>query len=200
MSEYDETIENDYSDMNEEDISDSLNIGKQESRTNGPNIKTDDQSLGSKKMDAKRDKELFNKLAEEAKHTKVEINKNVSTAPTTKLLRASWEYLIPSWGLTWIYINIHWFMSCTWAEKFFAPLGHEWFLEAEKAGGVIAKQRIRTLKNRANLLEKMGVAFTDVALLAAFIFIATIFYLMFEYGSFFGLLKLGWELFTDLFS
>ena len=158
--------------------SEALRIGK-----NTPSV---DDDLNDEDVDAGNLALLKNRARKEVMKNKAEIKESfndVLVAPTTKLLRASWEYLIPSWGLTWIWINIHWFMSCTWAEKFFAPLGHEWFLEAEKAGGVIAKERIRTLRNKANLLEKMGVAFTDVALLAALIFIVTIFYLMFEYFS-----------------
>lgn len=45
---------------------------------------------------------------------------------TSSLLRSAWINLVPSWGLTVIWINIHVFLSQVLGSKLFCKLGHEW--------------------------------------------------------------------------
>jgi hypothetical protein len=55
---------------------------------------------------------------------------------TDKLLQASWENLIDSFGLTLIWIDIHVFLNKTFGPKVFCNLGDEWIpAEAKKALG-----------------------------------------------------------------
>jgi hypothetical protein len=45
---------------------------------------------------------------------------------TGAALRASWQFLIPSWGLTLIYLNFHFLARHFANRKGFTPLGSEW--------------------------------------------------------------------------
>lgn len=45
---------------------------------------------------------------------------------TSRLLQQSWLNLIPSWGLTLIWVNIHVFLSYVLGERLFCKLGEEW--------------------------------------------------------------------------
>ena len=55
---------------------------------------------------------------------------------TDKLLQASWENLIDSFGLTLIWIDIHVFLNKVLGPKVFCDLGDEWVpVEAKKALG-----------------------------------------------------------------
>jgi len=45
---------------------------------------------------------------------------------TSSLLRSAWINLIPSWGLTLIWIDIHVFLGMVIGNKFFCKLGEEW--------------------------------------------------------------------------
>lgn len=64
------------------------------------------------------------------------------TAPiqqgTSKLLQAAWENLIPSWGLTLLWIDIHVFLNMLFP-KMFCDLGKEW-LSAKSGGSGILKK------------------------------------------------------------
>jgi hypothetical protein len=44
----------------------------------------------------------------------------------SELLKSAWENLIPSWGLTLIWIDIHVFFNIVLGEKLFCNLGEEW--------------------------------------------------------------------------
>jgi hypothetical protein len=47
-------------------------------------------------------------------------------AMTSKLLQDAWANLIPSFGLTLIWIDIHFFLNMVFGDKFFCDLGGEW--------------------------------------------------------------------------
>ena len=54
---------------------------------------------------------------------------------TNWLLRWAWATLIPSWGLSLIYINLHVFLKIVFGEKLFCKLGQEWIPKKIQAVG-----------------------------------------------------------------
>lgn len=70
---------------------------------------------------------------------------------TNRILRWAWLTLIPSWGLTLIYINIHVFLRFVLGEKLFCKFGDEWIPKnAQEIGGAIG------------IIEVMILIFLDV--------------------------------------
>lgn len=55
---------------------------------------------------------------------------------TSALLKASWENLITSWGLTLIWIDIHVFLNLVLGDKLFCNLGEEWIPEKPGTPGI----------------------------------------------------------------
>lgn len=45
---------------------------------------------------------------------------------TASLLKSAWVNLVPSFGLTMLYIDFHWFMNQVLGHKAFVDLGTEW--------------------------------------------------------------------------
>ena len=101
---------------------------------------------------------------------------NAVNSMTSGLLKAAWENLVTSWGLTLIWIDIHVFSSLVFGNKLFCKLGMEWvpdalkqtqFKEAEKLGKVVGTA------------EGLGVGCLNIGclmiVLAAWIIIAMIF-------------------------
>jgi len=88
-------------------------------------------------------------------------------AGTNKALRWAWLTLIPSFGLSLIYINIHVFLRFVFGEKLFCKLGEEWIPKPlAGAGGEAGKG----LSKSIGIIEVMGLLFLD---LVAFIIILT---------------------------
>jgi hypothetical protein len=102
---------------------------------------------------------------------------------TSKLLQDAWINLIPSWGLTLIWINIHVFLSLVIGKKFFCRLGDEW-LTGGISGGAKSINAISqgksgriTIKNGsqcANIGESMVLVVLDLILLILIIAIIAI--------------------------
>jgi hypothetical protein len=92
---------------------------------------------------------------------------------TNSLLRWSWIVLIPSWGLSLIYINIHAFMRLI-MPSLFCSLGDEWVPVPIKAASGYRGSRI------VRIIEKMVFALVEVIALIivsiALVFIAIIVY------------------------
>jgi len=85
---------------------------------------------------------------------------------TNYALRWAWLTLIPSFGLTLIYINMHVFLRWVVGEKLFCKLGDEWIPKQIQAfGGEAGKMGGRTI----GIVEVMGLLFLD--LLALFVII-----------------------------
>ncbi|MFA5024543.1 MAG: hypothetical protein WC523_06350 [Patescibacteria group bacterium] len=113
----------------------------------------------------------------------------VNTA-TNNLLKKAWLNLIPSWGLTLLWINIHVFLGTVFGEKFFSKLGMEWvdnnikqaqFDEAKKVGKV------------AGTFEGAGLACLDLGCLLLIIAVMMVISLILNVFSLDGLSKiLGW--------
>ena len=88
-------------------------------------------------------------------------------AGTNKALRWAWMTLIPSFGLSLIYINIHVFLRFVLGEKLFCKLGDEWIPKQVSGAGGEAGQG---LSKSIGIIEVMGLLFLD---LVAFIIILT---------------------------
>lgn len=94
---------------------------------------------------------------------------------TSALLRQAWIYLIPSWGLTLIWINIHVFLGMVLGNNLFCKLGAEWTDAAAGAtakGAAMKKKLEAKAGNSIGLVEKMGVGCADLGCL--FILIAAV--------------------------
>jgi len=83
-------------------------------------------------------------------------------AGTSNALRWAWLTLIPSFGLSLIYINIHVFLRMVVGEKLFCKLGEEWIPKPlAGAGGEAGKG----LSKSIGIIEVMGLLFLDLAVL-----------------------------------
>ncbi len=75
---------------------------------------------------------------------------------TSSLLRSAWINLIPSWGLTVIWINIHVFLGKVLGNKFFCKLGQEWM---DRPGAAAASKNNSAAKEAGKIIgtfESMG--------------------------------------------
>jgi len=78
---------------------------------------------------------------------------------TNNLLRWAWMTLIPSFGLSLIYINIHVFLRMVLGEKLFCKLGEEWIPKQISAvGGDAGKMAGKSI----GVVEVMGLLFLDL--------------------------------------
>ncbi len=87
---------------------------------------------------------------------------------TSQLLRAAWINLIPSWGLTLIWVNIHIFLGMVFGNKYFCKLGVEWSDQVSGAmakSGEVKKRLDEKAGNSIGLVEKMGVGCADLGCL-----------------------------------
>ncbi|MDP2708503.1 MAG: hypothetical protein Q8O93_00405 [bacterium] len=95
------------------------------------------------------------------------------TAPakiaTSNALRWAWLTLIPSFGLSLIYINIHVFLRMVLGEKLFCKLGEEWI---PKQVSAIGGEAGKGLGKSIGIVEVMGLVFLD--LMAFFIILAVL--------------------------
>ncbi|MFA6307145.1 MAG: hypothetical protein WCV70_04080 [Patescibacteria group bacterium] len=78
---------------------------------------------------------------------------------TSRALQWAWKALLPSWGLSSIWINIHVFLKGVFGEELFCKLGEEWLppkaVEATGGAGKI-------INKSAGLVEVMVLIFIDV--------------------------------------
>lgn len=121
---------------------------------------------------------LFNQRIQAAKRKKGEdINKKkgglagkISQAQiaTAQLLRTSWVSLIKSFGLTLIYINIHWLLNQVFP-TFFCKLGEEWFLRPGVKGNPTKEKIVKEAGKKINLVETMGCGCLNLVVFLAII-------------------------------
>ncbi|MGI6373956.1 MAG: hypothetical protein ACOX0C_01330 [Patescibacteria group bacterium] len=121
-------------------------------------------------------------LDAESEEGEVESDLELPVAPkgnpaTNRLLRQAWINLIPSWGLTLIWINIHVILSMVFGKAAFCKLGDEWL-----GGAAIGKKNISG--SRLNLLEKIGLALLDLGCLVILIGFSIIAIIVANYLSF----------------
>jgi len=87
---------------------------------------------------------------------------NAVNSATSRLLKSAWTNLVPSWGLTLIWINIHVFLSTVFGEKFFCKLGMEWVDDNIKRAN---SEQAKKLGNTASTFEGAGLACLDLGCL-----------------------------------
>jgi len=76
----------------------------------------------------------------------------------SKMLQSAWVNLIPSFGLTLIWIDIHIFLSQVFGKDLFCALGEEWFPKG-------TPRNIDGAKKSVGLGETMGVSFLNIGCL-----------------------------------
>jgi hypothetical protein len=112
--------------------------------------------------------------------------KQMAAAPmrkgTSKLLQEAWINLIPSWGLTVIWINIHAFLSLVIGKDVFCRLGDEWLDAMPGGGGAAQKAALGEASEKisgcANIGESMALAGLDLILLVVIISIVAVIVLL----------------------
>lgn len=97
-------------------------------------------------------------------------------APSAGALRWSWLAIIPSFGLSLIYTNLHAFMRLIFP-KFFCELGSEWFVGPAKVmGGGAAGQGVK-------MGEKMLLAMIDLVVLMVILVILAVIMILVDAAS-----------------
>ncbi|MBV5342927.1 hypothetical protein JZU68_04730, partial [bacterium] len=137
----------------EEDESSSLREEIQKSKNGVTTESTGD--IRKDKLAAKR----AQKVREiEVKKAAVSKPTNPAKKSTSGLLKAAWENLIDSFGLTIIWIDIHIFLSHVLGRDLFCELGEEWFPDG-------TPRNIDGAKRSVGMTEGMGVACINVGCL-----------------------------------
>lgn len=125
--------------------------------------------LQEKKQKAAKEKEEGGGLASKAM--------SPARKGTSALLREAWIYLIPSYGLTLIWINIHVFLGMILGNNLFCKLGVEWSDKVSGAtakGGAMQKKIEEKAGSSIGLVEKIGVGCADIGCLLILIFVIAI--------------------------
>ena len=92
---------------------------------------------------------------------------------TNYALRWAWLTLIPSFGLSLIYVNLHVFLKMVFGEKLFCKLGDEWIPKKVQAvGGDAGKMGGKAI----GIVEVMGLVAMDLLLIFLIIFFIAIFF------------------------
>lgn len=116
----------------------------------------------------------------------------------SSLLRSAWLNLIPSFGLTLLWIDAHIFLRQVLGKTMFCKLGEEWFDKpgvkkpAPKLGGEKKETKMITMS------EPMGVACCNFGCLLALLFILVIISMIAGVADFLVDMVKGW--FTGIFS
>ncbi|MFZ2310180.1 MAG: hypothetical protein WAW11_01415 [Patescibacteria group bacterium] len=162
------------------------------------------EGAGQSLRELKQQQMVSEKSAEASKEANaVSQSSNPMRRATDKLLQAAWEYLIPSWGLTLFWIDIHAFLNKALGPWAFCDLGEEWIpAEARKALG-----KSDTTKSSVALIKKteeigcgclnLGCLFVLVALLSLVAFIAQA--LAHPFDTLYQLIQSSFSSFFDLF-
>ena len=94
---------------------------------------------------------------------------------TSSALRSYWRFLIPSYGLTLIGINLHGFFSLITGHSFFCKYGHEWveILKSRSRRNPTAYRTAVAMGDKLGILEKMLLLIIDFIVLSV-IFLALV--------------------------
>ena len=115
------------------------------------------QSLRQKLAQARQAMDLKEK-AKKAIESKITLP---ASQATKNVLRWAWLSLIPSWGLSLIYINLHVFLRWVLGEKLFCKLGEEWIpKEIQAVGGDVGKTGAKAI----GIIEVIGLLIIDLLL------------------------------------
>lgn len=106
---------------------------------------------------------------------------------TSSLLKQAWLNLIPSFGLTLLWINLHAFLNKVLGKKFFCKLGEEWVpKEVKKKIGEAGKTTSRAIGLlEAGLLGLIDLVVLSVLFLVISLFIAAVDYTIHPWKIFF---------------
>jgi len=116
-------------------------------------------------LKAKAKKKIEEKVAAPAK------------AGTSNALRWAWLTLIPSFGLSLIYINLHVFLRYVFGEKLFCKLGEEWISKQISAvGGEAGKRAGKSI----GIVEVMGLLMLDLLVLFLILIAAGVFFMLID--------------------
>ncbi len=142
---------------------------------------------GPEEQKSLREMVMEKRRTEEAKNNAASgIEEGLGMSRTTSgLLRTAWELLIPSFGLSLIYINIHVFLGAVLGENFFCKLGDEWIPK-------IAGENIPQPGKMIGLLEKMGLLFLDLLALTIIFSILALIVMIVTWISASWLQKIKW--------
>jgi len=144
--------------------------------------KTGKEEIGSQQEEAEkggfRERIVSARKALDIKNKAKEKIAEKITAParmgTSRLLQMAWTSLIPSFGLTLIWINIHVFLRLVLGEKLFCKLGDEWLMGKTK-GGAMGGEAVKTAGRGIGLVEVLVLMLLDaLALLIIGIIVAFI--------------------------
>ena len=103
------------------------------------------------------------KLAEEAKDKAIKAALSPASQGTSNLLKAAWENLIDTFGLTIIWIDIHIFLSQVLGKDLFCSLGEEWLPKG-------TPRNLEAAKKYVGLTEKMAVVGLNLGCLILILF------------------------------
>jgi hypothetical protein len=124
---------------------------------------------------------FFNQARQRAKRKRGEsvADKDLSKISQAKIalaqiLRGAWISLIKSFGLTLIWINIHWLLSQVFPQLF-CKLGEEWFLRPGAQSDPIKRKIVKRSGKKINLVETMGCGCLNLVVFIVIIFILAIF-------------------------
>lgn len=98
---------------------------------------------------------------------------SVTSQPSATALKWAWGVLIPSFGLSLIWINVHCFFYIVFGEKIVCKLGDEW-----KVPGAASLNKQGSL---ANTIEPMVVAFLDFVFFISGITMVTLIVIMADF-------------------
>jgi len=114
---------------------DKLNEFKEAQASQGNEEVENGEDLGSEEKAGvlKSVKKKAKEAKEKAKGIKEKVGAGIKKIKMilAGLLRKAWINLLPSWGLTIIWINIHAFLAKVFGHKIFCKLGEEWALRAK---------------------------------------------------------------------
>ena len=129
-----------------------------------PNI---NDSAKEAKLNSDKKKEKASKASKASSDSKGDAASGIEklTKAIDELLKAAWENLIDSFGLTLLYIYFHWFMHQLFP-KFFCDLGQEWVPAQVKT---VAPDKAKIIGKKIGLAEKSLLGCTCLALIFAFI-------------------------------
>jgi hypothetical protein len=185
------------------------NKGREKNKQAETEKGAEDEKTGEKKGGVRdRINQLKEKVNSEDK-AKKKIEEAITSPAkqgTNQLLRAAWESLIPSFGMSLIYINIHVFLHLVLGDKLFCRLGDEWIpKEMKMALGEAGNKGGKAF----GIFEIMGLLFLDII---AFIVLGIFFTFIVMIVDFMeanwlektkilvgGLTKLGWSGIKALF-
>lgn len=122
----------------------------------------DSQDIRESLMNKKR---LQKNLNRKNSTTSVISKNSAAKQSLSGLLKSAWQNLIPSWGLSLIWINIHIFLSSVLGKDLFCSLGEEWFPKG-------TPRNLDGAKKSVGLTEKMGVGCLNLGCL--FIILAVV--------------------------